>query len=1026
MKQFFRKSVSALLALSLLGSVSFSAAASNALGEDVTVKETLLHQQTQLSTNVFWSTAYSDLRTENVITYTPSENVTPIVTFGNSLTDRNTVSSMARQLEGEGHRVVAGINGDFYNVGTGLPIGMVVADGQIRSSDGGYYAIGFHADGTAIMGKPALKVSADLGYQLLDSYEVPTQVIRQLSGINKARVSTGGIYLYTYDFNAKHTTGTTEPGVDVVCTIQEGKLSIGGTLTLTVDQVLEGASATPIGENQVVLSVNQQSNSYHIDALRNVPLGTTITLNTTASSEGWNNVENGVGALYALVENGAVSPGLAAGVSPRTAVGQRSDGSLLFYTIDGRRSGYSIGASLTQVAQRLIELGCVTALCLDGGGSTTLSVTEPDEWTAKTINKPSDGGERSVSNQIFLVSDNQPSDHLSHFYVSADYAYVLAGSKVNISASAVDTNYIPMNQSYELEADAGELDGNVLTTPKQGGLVTVTADSGGKTGTTTVNAIADPDNVAVRDAGSAILTTLGVAPGSTTQLSASAAYRHIALKADPEAFTWTVTGDIGTVDQTGKFTATTPGTGTIAVSAGGKSAVVAVTVSKVALKTVEDFESEQTIFTDGNGDSMQFRRVTGSEQVKLGRGAAALDYTLTENLGYSAQWRTYGTAPEISIPYTSLNLWVYGDASGNVLTFLYANDTQENLTLPVTTLDFTGWKQVSVTLPDQHFTLQGLRVSTTGANVYDDGFGNFITDYPDTARAGTVYVDHLVASFGGTVDQEVPAVTAALDQANWQVNATVKDAVDGVLPKSAVSVTYNGSESAFTYDAATGKVTLSLPGPGESYEAMRVTVTAKDASGNIGRSSVDVEPYGVAHKFTDIDGYWAATYVDFLYNSGVTTGYSNGTFQPNQNITRAQFAVMLYRYLGLKESAYADVTLPFADNAAIADYAVPAIKALYTEGIINGSTGPDGKIYFNPGNSLTRAQAATMIGRTQAKGYAAAALSFTDAAKIPAYAAYYIQTMAAQGIIGGYTDGSFKPNSNITRGQMAKILYNLM
>ncbi|MEI3362040.1 MAG: S-layer homology domain-containing protein [Oscillospiraceae bacterium] len=79
-----------------------------------------------------------------------------------------------------------------------------------------------------------------------------------------------------------------------------------------------------------------------------------------------------------------------------------------------------------------------------------------------------------------------------------------------------------------------------------------------------------------------------------------------------------------------------------------------------------------------------------------------------------------------------------------------------------------------------------------------------------------------------------------------------------------------------------------------------------------------------------------------------------------------------------------------------------------------------------PNSSLTRAQAATMIGRTQEKGYATAELAFTDAGSIPAYATYYIQTMVAQGVISGYTDGSFKPQANITRGQMAKILYNLM
>ena len=53
-------------------------------------------------------------------------------------------------------------------------------------------------------------------------------------------------------------------------------------------------------------------------------------------------------------------------------------------------------------------------------------------------------------------------------------------------------------------------------------------------------------------------------------------------------------------------------------------------------------------------------------------------------------------------------------------------------------------------------------------------------------------------------------------------------------------------------------------------------------------------------------------------------------------------------------------------------------------------------------------------------------MTFSDTASIPAYATYYIQTMAAQGVISGYADGTFQPGANITRGQMAKILYNLM
>ena len=455
----------------------------------LTAQNTLLNEETELSTNVFWSTAYSDLRTENVVTYTPNKDVTPIVTYGNVLTSRNTPSSMAAKLEAQSYRVVAGINGDFYNTSTGLPIGIVITEGELRSSDGGYYAIGFRADGTAVIGKPAVKVSADLGYELLNDYGTPTEVIRSVTGVNKARVSTGGIYLYTYDFNDRHTTGNTEAGVDVVCNIEDGALSIGDTLTVTVERVVEATSATTIQPGQIVLSANLLSGDYYVNALRQIPVGSTITLDVSASSEEWNDVEYAVGALYSLVENGSVVSGLAAGANPRTAIGQKADGTVVFYTIDGRKSGHSIGATMTQVAQRMVELGCVSALCLDGGGSTAMTVTAPDATSAKTINVPSDGGERAVTNQVFLVATNESTGRLSHYYVKADNAYVLAGSKVNITASAVDTNYIPMDHDYDLDASDGEMDGNVLTTPHRGGEITVTASGGGKKGSTTVYAI---------------------------------------------------------------------------------------------------------------------------------------------------------------------------------------------------------------------------------------------------------------------------------------------------------------------------------------------------------------------------------------------------------------------------------------------------------------------------------------------------------------------------------------------------------
>lgn len=1008
MKHFLQKPLSLLMALSLAAALTVPAAASDALGNDLTSRDTLLNEKTQLSTNVFWSSSSSDLRTENLITYMPNKAVTPIVTFGDVLTDKSKVSTMAKQLEEQGYRVVAGINGDFYNVGTGLPIGIVVTDGLLRSSDAGYYAVGFRKDGSAVLGKPGVKVTADFGYKDATS---GIRITRQLAGVNKARVSAGGIYLYTYEFNDRHTTGNTEAGIDVICSVEDGQLAIGDTLTLRVEQVVEAAAATAIREGQVVLSVNLKSDAYHVNALRYVPVGAEINVDVTAANDEWNDVDYAVGALYSLVENGAAVSGLQAGAAPRTAVGQRADGSLVFYTIDGRKPGHSIGASMSQVAARLIELGCETALCLDGGGSTTLSITEPDELAAKTVNKPSEGSERAVTNHIFLVADNEPSGRLSHFYVSADYDYVLAGSKVNISAAAVDTNFIPMEKRYDLWASDGELDGNVLTTPSRGGDITVTAESGSKHGETTVHAIKTPDSVSIRNSSGTVLKELTVSPGSTTALTAAAVYSHLPLKADPEAFTWTVEGNIGTIDQQGRFTAATPGTGTITASAGGQSATVNVTVSKMALKTVEDFESGNTIF-NALGYGANFERVNGSEYVRLGRGSGKMSYTLNlyndTGTGYVSEMRFKN--PVSVSPYSLLNFWVYGDNSGNTLSLLYSDGTKSGLKAQVATLDFSGWKQVSVNLNSVQ-ELEGLAVDCeVDISLNTDG------------RYGAIYLDQMVLSYNGVVDNAVPTVT--MTPSGTFLTATISDAVDGVLPKSAVSVTWDGREQDFTYNTATGVLSTPVISDGRPH---RVTITAKDASGNIGRASYDVpvaEDYQPA--FTDTVGYWGANYVEFLYTSGVTTGYADGTFRPDQNITRAQFSVMLYRCLGLDESRYAGVELPFADLDKIADYAVPAIKALYSEGVINGSKGKDGQIYFNPNAPLTRAQASAMIGRTQEKGYATVELTFTDAGKIPAYATFYIQTMAAQGILGGYADGSFKPNNNITRGQMAKILYNLM
>jgi exopolysaccharide biosynthesis protein len=86
---------------------------------------------------------------------------------------------------------------------------------------------------------------------------------------------------------------------------------------------------------------------------------------------------------------------------PRTAVGVDEKGAkLVILVVDGRNPGVSEGMTLAELAQEFIRLGCFTALNLDGGGSTSMVMREPNAETWKILNRPSDGKERPVANAL--------------------------------------------------------------------------------------------------------------------------------------------------------------------------------------------------------------------------------------------------------------------------------------------------------------------------------------------------------------------------------------------------------------------------------------------------------------------------------------------------------------------------------------------------------------------------------------------------------------------------------------------------
>lgn len=576
MKFFPRKFCSLMLAFAIILSLPIVASASPALGDDLDERTLIVGHSTSWTSSRFWSNSQSDLRAENYVTYSPSTAVTPIVTYGESITSRTKLTTMAAQLEAEGYRVVAGINGDFYNTANGVPLGLVVTDGVIRSGSSYYYALGFMPDGEIIFGTPNLITTVHATDALTGE---PMGIAVQ--DINKDRTDKG-VYLYTYDFNTKHTTGTTAVGTDVVLSYVEGSLSVGGTVTLQVEEVLiDNGTAVHLTEDTFVLSANNSSPALYRELLQQLTAGDLVTVSVRSEDERWNEVDYAVGTLYQLVDKGEVhkDASLVSGSAPRTAVGIKRNGDILFYTIDGRQSGHSVGATYTMVAKRLIELGCETAFAMDGGGSTGILVSLPGE-TASLQNKPSDGYERAVTNQIFLVAEEGTSTgYGGGVYIRPESYHVLAGADVSFRTSPYNSDFSPAGGKVMVKASAGEVEGNILHTPLSGSRVTLSASANGLSGMAEIHLITSPDNITLRQDGKKV-ETLIIGSGEAVQLDATAVSNHLPLLAQNSCFTWELSDEaLGTIDENGLFTAGSRSLkGVITVSAGNSSVELPVEV----------------------------------------------------------------------------------------------------------------------------------------------------------------------------------------------------------------------------------------------------------------------------------------------------------------------------------------------------------------------------------------------------------------------------------------------------------------
>ena len=180
--------------------------------------------------------------------------------------------------------------------------------------------------------------------------------------------------------------------------------------------------------------------------------------------------------------------------------------------------------------------------------------------------------------------------------------------------------------------------------------------------------------------------------------------------------------------------------------------------------------------------------------------------------------------------------------------------------------------------------------------------------------------------------------------------------------------------------------------------------------------------YDNSKHFNDvINMKWASAAIDKLYEDGIFSGYSDGSFQPYSNITRAEFVKIIVAAFDFETNGM-DCT--FADVSKDAWY-YRYISSAAALGIINGTD--DNK--FEPEQKITREDIAVILDRAiqlSGKTYHEGELKYSDTDNISEYAKISVSRLSNNNIINGMDDGSFYPKAPGTRAQVAKMIYGVL
>lgn len=258
------------------------------------------------------------------------------------------------------------------------------------------------------------------------------------------------------------------------------------------------------------------------------------------------NVVEAVASFGDIFENGHARSGLDDITrASRTAIGIKADGTVVMLMVDGRQAPYSVGMTMAEVGAAMEELGCVQAVNLDGGGSSTFATQregEPENSTSAGLTlrcRPSDGYERKVSNTVMVLSTAKPTGQFDHAVLTPNDAVYTPGSTVQFSASGIDAAggsvALPAGASWAVLSGGGSIDANGLYTAGDTcGAVTVGLTVGGETvGQTTIQ-VQWPDKLGFTN------TSVSIDFGQTSDLTFKPTWQGREVHYKDGDFTWSL------------------------------------------------------------------------------------------------------------------------------------------------------------------------------------------------------------------------------------------------------------------------------------------------------------------------------------------------------------------------------------------------------------------------------------------------------------------------------------------------------